>query len=468
MLKKRCETSTFNSNVDLMAACSFQHRNKWENQKIQKFYVKKHKGVASRQHKFPKLSSNSARPFVRNWAQISKLKCRVQYKNDCNEFCKQIQKCAQSLQCELELVSPNTYSYNINTSDTTHAPSTLHDITLADYIGPNHALMSLHCIINEIEDANDEPLQIAIHQSLQTQETAHTYDINPTATPSNKDDMEELIPSTKHIQMNIKVTIQLHNVLGIDPANLSSKQYTAFPHHHHLVNSSWGPNINSRLGGNYWASRTCMCAYKALPYTLKGCNIEIDINNETRSFCFIPSTDDIYANIPIVFARHHRFRCPYSSEYDNRRLFQIAQKCLENVTRENRFVDPLWKYKKRHYIKDTFVPSVCVLRDLLLDVVPLHVDIINVLIEYLGCAQFECVVIESTVNIPAQYQDILLEDARKKNIQLRCGTKYGVKYLSPFDKDTITLISAKMEYSYEYNWKWQEIKAIEYTKPRTK
>eukprot|EP01083_Nonionella_stella_P189667 701896_1 len=277
--------------------------------------------------------------------------------------------------------------------------------------------------------------------------------------------MEESIPTVlKDNQMNIKVTIQLHNVLGIDPANLSSKQYTAFPHLHR---PSWGHNINCRFS-SYWPSRTCMCAYKALPYTLKGCNIEIDINNETRSFCFIPSTDDIYANIPIVFARHHRFRCPYSSEYDNRRLFQIAQKCFENVTRENRFVDPLWKYKKRHYIKDTFVPSVCVLRDLLLDVVPLHVDIINVLIEYLGCAQFECVVIESTVNIPAQYQDILLEDARKKNIQLRCGTKYGVKYLSPFDKDTITLISAKMEYSYEYNWKWQEIKAIEYTKPRTK
>eukprot|EP01084_Bolivina_argentea_P149257 260753_1 len=175
-----------------MAACSFQHRNKWENQKIQKFYVKKHKGVASRQHKFPKLSSNSARPFVRNWAQISKLKCRVQHKNHCNDFCKQIQKCTQSLQCELELVSPHTYSDNINTSNTTHARSTLHDITLADYIGPNHAvLMSPR---NDIEDANDEMLQIAIHQSLLTyvskqtntslpastdQPTSHTYDIWP-------------------------------------------------------------------------------------------------------------------------------------------------------------------------------------------------------------------------------------------------------------------------------------------------
>eukprot|EP01083_Nonionella_stella_P303776 1052831_1 len=216
-----------------MAQCSIQYGNKWENQKIQKFWVKKHKGVATRQHKFPKLSSNSARPFVRNWAKISKLKCRVQYKNNCNDFCNEIQKYNQSLNEELQLTSFLTRRTYTPPHDTVHIPlNHIPHITLAQYIDP----------IAQYNDANDELLQIAIQQSFDTHhnstpKTIHHDNIDDKLTestaeftkPYREPSIESIQP--KDVTIHLKVTIQLHNVLGVHHNDLESKAHATSIQH---------------------------------------------------------------------------------------------------------------------------------------------------------------------------------------------------------------------------------------------
>merc|ERR1712228_763907 len=126
-------------------------RNKWENQKINKYFIKKHKGVSSRQHKFPKTSSNSTNQFVRNWAKISSLRSRVKHINDCNDFCQRIPKNPQKLEDEMTMTrKPRPTLFN-ECTDGKH--KTFSTVTLAQYLDP---------ILSE----NDEMLQIAIQKSF--------------------------------------------------------------------------------------------------------------------------------------------------------------------------------------------------------------------------------------------------------------------------------------------------------------
>eukprot|EP01083_Nonionella_stella_P008926 25848_1 len=496
-----------------MAECSFQYGNKWENQKIQKFYVKKHKGVAARQHKFPKLSSNSARPFVRNWAKISKLKCRVKYKNHCSDFCKEIQKYSQSLVEEVQLTSFLTRRTYTPPHDTEFIPlNDIPHITLAQYIE------GMDAIDNE---ANDELLQIAIQQSFETHHTSTTKTQIPSKSKAehthgpNDDDIDTLngsvgmsspqtcIESCKpkeveEVNICFKVTIQLHNVLGVHYDDAESKEHATsiqhadtYPYH--------GPYT--------------YCLYKALPYTLTECNLDVmEDNNKSYSFCFIPHQETEYSVmidnkkysfaasnyeqslmnqgtsiIPIYFKKQSKSCSQQCSEHDNRRLFQIAQKCFEKsgyMTRRTMMkYMPQWKYNKMHYKNDTFMTSICRLKDVLSQILPIHYDIINtVLMAYIGYSEFECVVVETTVCIPKDSkehvtfteQDVAVQNVAKNSIQLEGGTNYCVRYTSPFAYDTshMTVISRDTQYSYhgvKFDCKESHFKSyVDYSKQSTK
>eukprot|EP01083_Nonionella_stella_P170254 579028_1 len=510
-----------------MAQCSIQYGNKWENQKIQKFWVKKHKGVATRQHKFPKLSSNSARPFVRNWAKISKLKCRVQYKNNCNDFCNEIQKYNQSLNEEVQLTSFLTRRIYTPPHDAVHIPRNhIPDITLAQYVDP---------ILAEYNDANDELLQIAIQQSFDTHhnsttKTVHHDNIDNTQvfyqhefTSIDVDIMsyrKQCIKPTqpKDVSIDLKVTIQLHNVLGIHYNDIESKAHAASIQHVDRMNAHAhrSPHLSQFLRRHY-----THCLYNALPYTLTECNLDMMINNESYSqFRVIPHKKTKYSVtrrsvmidnnkysfaasnyeqslmtqdtsiIPIYFNKQNK-TCPEQcSEHDNRRLFQIAQKCFEKCIRSNArstglMTDytPQWKYNKMHYKNDTFMTSICRLKDVLSQILPIHYDIINtVLMAYIGYSEFEYVVVETTVCIPKDSkehvtfteQDVAVQNVAKNSIQLEGGTNYCVRYTSPFAYDTshMTVISRDTQYSYhgvKFDCKESHFKSyVDYSKQSTK